>query len=177
PYQDLALLYAVLGDSAGVRRVHASPAAFRPAGLWPVTDSLEWAAIDAWAERRWRAAAIAFSTAYAKLPCRPCNAFYAAQMWDAANVPDSAVAYYERGIERRGMYFDDVEDAMLYPVALRRLGDLYEARGDRTRALEYYQKFLDLWRTADPDLKPIVRDVEERVSRLTAEPRAALQRR
>ncbi len=69
------------------------------------------------------------------------------------------------------MYFNDIEDTMLYPVALRRLGDLYDARGDRKTALGYYQRFLDLWRGADPELQPIVRDVQEKMSRLTAEPR------
>ena len=36
----------------------------------------------------------------------------------------------------------------------RRLGELYEEKGDRAKAASYYQKFIDLWRDADADLQP-----------------------
>ena len=52
---------------------------------------------------------------------------------------------------------------------MRRLGELYEERGDRARALEYYGKFVDLWRNADPELQPQVTDVKQRMSRLAGE--------
>ncbi len=93
PLQELAVLYAALGDPVGVRRVHAMPAA-RAAGLWLFSDSLHWAALEAQAERRWGAAAAAFSQITTINHCFPCSAFYAGQMWDAANQPDSAITYY-----------------------------------------------------------------------------------
>jgi len=53
---------------------------------------------------------------------------------------------------------------------LRRLGELYEARGDRERAREYYGRFVDLWKGADPELQPQVRDIKRRIGELTREP-------
>ena len=50
--------------------------------------------------------------------------------------------------------------------AWRRLGELLEAKGDRKAAIDAYERFLDYWRDADPDLQPIVRSVRERVTRL-----------
>jgi tetratricopeptide (TPR) repeat protein len=38
-------------------------------------------------------------------------------------------------------------------VAYLRLGTIYEAQGDRDRAVEYYSKFIDLWSDADPELQ------------------------
>ena len=43
---------------------------------------------------------------------------------------------------------------------------IYERQGDRTRALAAYREFLDLWRDADPELKPEVERVRARVSEL-----------
>jgi hypothetical protein len=57
-------------------------------------------------------------------------------------------------------------DALMLPVAQRRLGELYEARGDRARAALHYAAFIDLWKGADPDLQPQVADVRQRVARL-----------
>ena len=48
-----------------------------------------------------------------------------------------------------------------------RLGELYEAKGDRRRALEYYGKFVDMWKKADPELQPRVADVRRRIAELT----------
>ena len=58
--------------------------------------------------------------------------------------------------------FDDYRN--LAPTC-KRLGELYEARGDRAKAVEYHRRFIDLWKGADPELQPQV-----------AEARAALRR-
>jgi len=55
------------------------------------------------------------------------------------------------------------------PASLRRVGELYEGRGDRAKAREYYGRFVDLWRDADPGFQPIVRDVRARMARLAGE--------
>jgi tetratricopeptide (TPR) repeat protein len=59
-------------------------------------------------------------------------------------------------------------DADHLASAYQRIGELYEAKGDRAKAREYYAKLLDLWKTADPELQPIVKDAKERVARLSA---------
>ena len=53
-----------------------------------------------------------------------------------------------------------------------RLGELYEARGDRKRAREYYEKFVTLWKDADPELQPGVKEVRGRLAKLAQEPGA-----
>ena len=172
PLMDLARIHALLGDAAAVRRDLKVFEARQPRMSWRPGDSTRWAGYEAQADHRWREAAIAFATSSnLTLACSPCGAFYSAQMWEAAGEPDSAVIYYRRGTDRPAISHND-EDPLLYPLALRRLGDLYEQKGDRKAAIDWYGRFVDLWHDADPDLQPIVRDVRERLSRLTAEPRA-----
>jgi tetratricopeptide (TPR) repeat protein len=45
------------------------------------------------------------------------------------------------------------------------LGKIYEQQGDTTKAIEHYEKFLDLWNDADSGL-PEVADARERLSAL-----------
>ena len=61
-----------------------------------------------------------------------------------------------------------VEGLTLAP-ALKRLGELYEARGDRKRAAEYYEKFVDLWKNADPELQPGVTEARRWLAALSRE--------
>jgi hypothetical protein len=49
---------------------------------------------------------------------------------------------------------------------LRRLGALYEERGDAGKATEYYTRFVTLWKDADPDLQPRVAEVKRRLEAL-----------
>jgi hypothetical protein len=53
--------------------------------------------------------------------------------------------------------------------SLRRLGELYEAKGDRANAVAYYSRFVDLWKDADPALQPAVREAKARLARLVGE--------
>jgi hypothetical protein len=84
--------------------------------------------------------------------------------------PDSAVAAYEA--------LATVPDPtpggrqLFLARALRRLGELYEAKGDRTKAADYYSRFIDLWREADPDLQPQVAKVKQRLAEVTGEPKS-----
>ncbi len=173
PVRELGRLHAVLGDVEGVRKDRRVFETQQPSISRVRADSLLWAGLALQAEHRWREAAAALSEAttirYLQ-HCSPCGAFYAARMWDAAGVADSTVAYYRQGTDRPALSYN-LEDATLYPVALRRLGELYEQRGDRTTALDWYSRFVDLWHDADPDLQPLVGEVRGRIARLTAEPK------
>ena len=92
-----------------------------------------------------------------------------ARIWEAANQPDSARVAYERAVTRPSPGDQAFETAEI-PVAYRRLGELYEEKGDRAKAAEWYQKFVDLWRNADPELQPVVADVKQRLARVSGEP-------
>ncbi|MGH7516919.1 MAG: protein kinase domain-containing protein [Gemmatimonadales bacterium] len=90
-------------------------------------------------------------------------------LYDAAGRADSAVVIYERFLARRALIRDEV-DGWHRPRILYRLGELYEARGDRARAADYYSQFAGLWRDADPELQPRVREARHRLAVLTTEP-------
>jgi eukaryotic-like serine/threonine-protein kinase len=87
-----------------------------------------------------------------------------AQAFDLTNQPDSAIAEFER--------FVDSVDGLLRTKpdylagSFKRLGELYEAKGNTTKAVENYQKFIDLWKDADPELQPAVRSAKARLDEL-----------
>lgn len=64
-----------------------------------------------------------------------------------------------------------LRDPMQLPALYKRLGELYQERADRGKAVEYYNEFVELWKDADPELQPVVRDVRERIARLVGERR------
>ena len=59
------------------------------------------------------------------------------------------------------------ETATLGPT-YKRLGELYQERGDTAKARDYYGRFVDLWKNADAELQPQVREVRQRLAKLTA---------
>jgi tetratricopeptide (TPR) repeat protein len=93
-----------------------------------------------------------------------------ANAFDRGAMPDSAIHYYQRwanGYDRgwpNGIY------QVWTPKAYYRLAELYEARGDRAKAADFYGRFTELWREADPVLQPQVREARRRLAKLLAEP-------
>jgi serine/threonine protein kinase/DNA-binding SARP family transcriptional activator len=85
---------------------------------------------------------------------------------DREGMTDSAIAVLEHFVKGPSTG-RKVADAWNLHWALRRLGELHEARGDRADAVKYYQRFVELWKNADPELQPTVRDVRQRLARLT----------
>ncbi len=61
-------------------------------------------------------------------------------------------------------------DGWTLAPSLKRLGELYEAKGNRKKAADYYGRLVDLWKDADPELQPGVRKVRARLGRLAQEP-------
>lgn len=45
------------------------------------------------------------------------------------------------------------------------LGKLYEEKGDQVQAIDYYEKFLNIWQDADDDI-PILIDCQTSVEKL-----------
>lgn len=170
PYSFLALFYALAGEPERARRLMAEYERAVPEG-WRRGDPFRFAAAGALALADGRIAdgIRAYRAAYDEAGCAACGLFQLGQAYERAHQPDSALAVYERAATTPGLY-------RLYEVFLtlaptyRRLGELYEERGDVARAKAYYGRFVDLWKDADPDLQPIVRDVRARLARLSAEP-------
>jgi serine/threonine-protein kinase len=102
--------------------------------------------------------------------CASCGAFELGLLYDRAGQRDSAIAQLEQVV--RTPTIDAVRFVQYYAYApsLKRLGELYEAGGDRKKAVDYYGRFIDLWKNADPELQPAVREVRTRLAQLAREP-------
>jgi hypothetical protein len=61
------------------------------------------------------------------------------------------------------------EDQDWLAGSFKRLGELYEAAGDLPKAAANLERFVELWKDADPELQPKVRDARERLQRVRAE--------
>jgi serine/threonine-protein kinase len=177
PYGDIATLYAMAGRADRAREVRAAALrALEAAGdlgrrvLDQKTKDGTVAGIDgaiALAERR-PAEALTLLRDRLRIHAEPDVLVDLAHAYDAAAQPDSAIALFERYLASRA--FDRIgTDQWRLAPALRRLGELYEARNDRARAREYYARFVELWRDADADLQPQVSEAKRRLAELTAE--------
>ncbi len=85
--------------------------------------------------------------------------------YERAGERDSAVAVYERAVTTPGYLRAFEEEATLGPT-YRRLGELYDERGDTARARDYYTRFVALWKDADGELQPRVREVRQKLATL-----------
>src|SRR5690606_23219588 len=85
---------------------------------------------------------------------------------DGGGRPDSALVYLQQFVDSKSP--DPWEDGAWLPRTHRRLGELYEAKGDVDQAIAHYARFVNLWRDAEPKLQPQVRDVSQRLERLRA---------
>jgi serine/threonine protein kinase len=48
----------------------------------------------------------------------------------------------------------------------KRLGELYDSRHERQKAIEHYAAFVDQWKEADAELQPVVATVRRRLNEL-----------
>jgi len=85
--------------------------------------------------------------------------------FDFANLPDSAIVHWERYLA--APYTNRFAiDATYLPGVRKRLGELYEAKGDAQRAATNYLAFIELWKNADAGLQPKVQEARQRLARL-----------
>jgi tetratricopeptide (TPR) repeat protein len=173
PYPALVVFYAKLGKSDQARRLWheyetAVPAAVRRGNPFRYFA----AATLAEAEGHPDEAAVQYRKWYDESgDCNVCGLFDLARLADRAGRTDSAIALYDRGLATPSLE-RFVLDAYELPPALKRSGELYEAKGDRAKAADRYRRFVDLWKDADPELQPGVREVRARLARLSTEPGA-----
>ena len=98
--------------------------------------------------------------------CDYCDLPVLAQAYDLGGKPDSAIAVLDRFVTLPS-FERDAQDGMFLAGAHKRLGELYEAKGNNADALKHYNVFLNLWKNADPVLQPRVAEVRKRVARLS----------
>jgi tetratricopeptide (TPR) repeat protein len=88
--------------------------------------------------------------------------------YDLAGEADSAIALHERYLATPDAIRSTIDATELGRVN-RRLGELYEQRGDLGKAADSYSRFIELWKDCDPDLRPQVADVRRRLAELAKE--------
>ena len=169
PGAELATVYAAAGERARARQLLSAYEAQVPEGIrrgqWAWYQARGWLAL---AEGRAGDAVTAFTQARKTEECSDCGAWEEGVAFERANLPDSALAAYQRAVGR-GTLVKQIGDAWVLAPSLKRLGEMYEERRDRARALEYYGRFVELWKDADPALQPAVREVRGRMAQLAGE--------
>jgi len=81
----------------------------------------------------------------------------------------NALGRYEEALPWYGNIIQSIYDhTYLTPSYLRR-GEIYEKLGNQEEAIEHYTRFVELWKDCDPELRPLVDDVEARLERLRGE--------
>ncbi|HET9453964.1 MAG TPA: protein kinase [Gemmatimonadaceae bacterium] len=116
-------------------------------------------------EKRVPDAVAAFSEAASIGDCPSCDLPDLGNALDAAGRADSALAVYESYLNMSDVYRAGSDQWYLAPTH-KRVGELYEAKGDRQKALSNYLQFVELWKNADPALQPRVAEVKARIARL-----------
>jgi tetratricopeptide (TPR) repeat protein len=105
--------------------------------------------------------------------CGTCSSAVTGIAFDLAQKPDSAIAAFTKFVQSTSLNGRYNTDGFFLAGSYKRLGELWEAKGDRAKAVNYYTKFIDLWKDADPDLQPKVTEVRKRLARLSeTEPRS-----
>ena len=88
-----------------------------------------------------------------------------ARAFESLQRPDSAIVAYEAYLRSTNPY-QLPTDARELARTYKRLGELYEAKGDTKRAIQRYGDFVELWKDADAVLQPNVTAVRERITKL-----------
>jgi len=86
--------------------------------------------------------------------------------FERAGMADSALARYQHWAD----VGENIWEAGVYnhwpPIVYLRLGELYEAKGEKVKAVDFYGRFTNLWREADPELQPRVKEARRRIAAL-----------
>jgi eukaryotic-like serine/threonine-protein kinase len=169
PGAHVALVYALAGRREQARHLLTAFEAEVPEGVrrgrWEWYRARGWLAL---VDGRPQDAISAFVQGRRASTCARCSSWDEGVAYERAGLADSALAAYQRAVGRDGPWKNQADQWGLGP-SLKRLGEIYEARGDRARALEYYGRFAKLWNEADPVLQPAVREVRGRMAALAGE--------
>ncbi|MDH3458009.1 MAG: serine/threonine-protein kinase, partial [Gemmatimonadota bacterium] len=174
-YLDFAQLYAEAGNPQRARtyiRRYESEVSADIRARDAQQTALLWArgALDL-AEGRPLDAVTAYRTVRERLPaCTLCALFELGAAHAAAGAPDSAIAAYEQYLESPVLFRSGQDNVTLWLV-IRRLATLHDQQGHAQQAIDYYNRFLELWQNAEPRLQPHVTEARDQLARLVGEVR------
>jgi DNA-binding SARP family transcriptional activator/Tfp pilus assembly protein PilF/TolB-like protein len=163
PYDELARFYARAGRLTRAREMVARAEANdrvlgRPAGplrTWTL-------GVMALAEGKAAEAEASLRQAAEGIECTICALPDLARAYEAVGKPDAAVVVYERYLATPWLWRYE-PDAVELGWAMKRLAELYDARGETGKASAARTRLLQLWRRADPELQPVLADIRARV--------------
>jgi eukaryotic-like serine/threonine-protein kinase len=179
PYPQLALILAAAGRVAAADSLVSRFEAGVPAELmWNWEPML--LAVRGFVELhrgRPQAAVAAVREAQQRAAwCRACLGALRGQVFEAASMPDSALAAYSAYVDtpwsdryQEGPRSPIPNDPFVLALAEEHAALLADRLGDREKAKLYYARFVKLWKDADPELQPRVRNAQRRLEQLTAE--------
>ena len=171
PYAWAAAMYALAGKPERARQVLARYQTEDPEGFRSPSRQQPLAVVNgeiALAEVKHAEALSRFRAGDLRedghpIGCEACTLFNLARAFDAAGQPDSALSYFEGYLAvpapRR-------PDAQSLAAVEKRLGELYDSRHERRRAIAHYAAFVEQWKNADADLQPAVASVKRRLDEL-----------
>ena len=169
PTAELALVNALAGRVPQARQLLTAYERDVPEGVrrgqWEWYRARGWVALT---EGRAVEAVTAFVAGRHALDCPDCGAWDEGVAYERAGQPDSALAAYQRATAP-GSVWKPIGDTWGLAPSLKRLGELYEEKGDKAKALENYSRFVELWKEADPVLQTAVREVKARMAKLAGE--------
>ncbi|MGE5291035.1 MAG: protein kinase domain-containing protein [Micromonosporaceae bacterium] len=168
PYATLAGLYAAARRPDLTLAVERAWEQALPENQRRGPDHFAMDAQVASAERDYARAAAAWRAFNDAVPCAVCGLYDLGRAYDAAGNRDSAIAVWRRAVSAPDLARWSTDPVNFAPT-LRRLGELYEQRGDRVKALELGSRFAELWKAADPEFQPLVAEARQHVARLRAE--------
>jgi tetratricopeptide (TPR) repeat protein len=74
---------------------------------------------------------------------------------------------FETIVSSKGM--TRIHNSVLISRSIYTLGKIYQEKGWKGKAIENYNKFIELWKTCDPQFQSLVEDARKRVNRLEKE--------
>src|ERR1019366_8230267 len=152
PWISLLAIAAVMHDGASARSYAASLERDLPTSKYAAIVGYKDAAhgVLAMAENRPKDAIPLFESAYKGDVGREATGPWLAHAFDEANLPDSAIAEYERYVSSPDPWL--FSNSNFLAGSYKRLGELHDASKNDAKAIENLQKFVDLWKDADPEL-------------------------
>ena len=166
PYDAVARFFVEAGRPARARQmIDQAPVSPRERLRGPDGNRHWTLGVLALAEGRTWESEIELHRAAESHPCTICVLPDLARMYEVAGKADSAIATYERYRQSPWEWRFETDQTEL-GFATKRLGELYQQRGDLVRAGEAYAAVLALWRRADPELAPVIADVRQRLAQV-----------
>jgi tetratricopeptide (TPR) repeat protein len=100
--------------------------------------------------------------------CLTCLPTWLAFTFNDGGMVDSAIVYLHQALTIHDPNrISDWRDPFIIPEFNQMLGEAYEKKGDRVKAVEHYRKVIEHWKNADPELQVVVEDLKRRVRRLS----------